>query len=116
MTTYISLLRGINVSGQKKIQMTALKEIYEEMNFSNIQTFIQSGNVVFQYIESDPHDLALMISLQIQKRFGFYVSVIVLTTSEMNDIVENNPFLTDVFKKMNTNALHFWTPNPWKLI
>lgn len=47
MTTYISILRGINVSGQKLIKMDALKKMYGKLNFENIQTYIQSGNVVF---------------------------------------------------------------------
>jgi uncharacterized protein (DUF1697 family) len=112
MTTYISLLRGINVSGQKRIQMTALKEIYEELNFSNIQTFIQSGNVVFQYIESDPHDLALNISNKIQKQFGFFVPVIVLTAPELKDIIEKNPFVEDITKKKDHQCVTFLDSQP----
>jgi uncharacterized protein (DUF1697 family) len=48
MVTYISILRGIIVSGQKMIKMDALKKMYEELHFENIQTYIQSGNVIFQ--------------------------------------------------------------------
>jgi len=112
MTTYISLLRGINVSGQKRIQMTALKEIYEELNFSNIQTFIQSGNVVFQYIESDLHDLALNISNEIQKRFGFFVPIIVLTAPELEDIIKKNPFLEDITKNKDHQCVTFLDSQP----
>jgi uncharacterized protein (DUF1697 family) len=48
MATYLSILRGINVSGQKMIKMDALKKMYESAGFSNVRTFIQSGNVVFE--------------------------------------------------------------------
>ena len=48
MNTYISLLRGINVSGQKKIKMAELTSLYESLNFENVSTYIQSGNVVFE--------------------------------------------------------------------
>ena len=48
MATFISILRGINVSGQKKILMADLKALYETLNFKNVQTYIQSGNVVFE--------------------------------------------------------------------
>ena len=47
MNKYISILRGINVSGQKLIKMADLKELYESLNFKNVQTYIQSGNVIF---------------------------------------------------------------------
>jgi uncharacterized protein (DUF1697 family) len=45
---YISILRGINVSGHKKIKMADLKKLYEEQGFENIITYIQSGNVIFE--------------------------------------------------------------------
>ena len=48
MKTYISLLRGINVSGQKKIKMADLKKLYEGFSFQSVQTYIQSGNMIFK--------------------------------------------------------------------
>jgi len=48
MKTYIAILRGINVSGQKQIKMADLKVHLEELNFKNVQTYIQSGNVIFE--------------------------------------------------------------------
>jgi len=48
METYIVLLRGINVSGQKKILMAELRELLNSLSFRNVQTYIQSGNIVFQ--------------------------------------------------------------------
>ena len=54
MNTYISILRGINVSGQKKILMADLKNLFIELGFTNVQTYIQSGNVVFEYKETVP--------------------------------------------------------------
>ena len=47
MCTYISMLRGINVSGQKNIKMNELKSLYEALGFRNVVTYIQSGNVIF---------------------------------------------------------------------
>ena len=46
--TYIALLRGINVSGQKPVKMTELKELFESIGFTDVKTYIQSGNVVFK--------------------------------------------------------------------
>ena len=53
MTTYISILRGINVSGQKKIKMDQLKNLYESLYFKNVRTYIQSGNVIFKSSEPE---------------------------------------------------------------
>lgn len=61
MITYISILRGINVSGQKIIQMTSLKVLYEMLGFQNVTTYIQSGNVVFRSSESDTIKLSEQI-------------------------------------------------------
>jgi uncharacterized protein (DUF1697 family) len=50
MTTYISILRGINVGGQRKILMADLKTLYENLGFKEVVTYIQSGNVIFKTI------------------------------------------------------------------
>jgi len=52
MTTYIALLRGINVSGHNKIKMAELKQLFTDLGFSDVTTYIQSGNVVFQSEQS----------------------------------------------------------------
>jgi len=93
MATYLSILRGINVSGQKMIKMDALKKMYESAGFNNVRTFIQSGNVVF---ESNTHkSLASFIEQKIKETFGFDVPVIVRTQKEVQEIIEQNPFLKD---------------------
>ncbi|WP_276322385.1 DUF1697 domain-containing protein [Cohnella luojiensis] len=61
MTTYIALLRGINVSGQKLIKMEHLKGLFESLKFGNIRTYIQSGNVLFESAEDDPELLTKKI-------------------------------------------------------
>ena len=53
MKRYISLLRGINVSGQKKIKMAELRALYESIGFADVQSYLQSGNVVFATEETD---------------------------------------------------------------
>ena len=47
MTTYISILRGINVSGRNSIKMESLRKMYENLGFHKVSTYIQSGNVIF---------------------------------------------------------------------
>lgn len=66
MKTYLSMLRGINVSGQKKIPMEALKKLYESLGFKNVRTYIQSGNVLF---ECPDKNVPALIS-RIEKRYS----------------------------------------------
>lgn len=92
MTTYISILRGINVSGQKLIKMDVLRKSYESLGFQNVITYLQSGNVIFTGKEVDTNKLAQIISGQIEKDFGFQVPVIVLSVDKLQQIIDQNPF------------------------
>lgn len=98
METYISILRGINVSGQKLIKMDALRKSYENLGFHNVTTYVQSGNVVFVGKDVETNQLKQTISRQIEKDFGFYVPVIVLTVEKLKGIIDNNPFFNDLNK------------------
>ena len=90
--TYISLLRGINVSGQKKIRMAELRGLYEGLGLVNVATYIQSGNVVFQAEDRDPAELKTRIQQAIVDRLGFTVPVELRTHDEIEEIVEACPF------------------------
>jgi len=103
MTKFIALLRGINVSGQKKIKMPDLKLLFEELRFDNVETYIQSGNVIFSSIEKSSEKLEQKISSAIKKKFGFDVQVIVLTPEEIEYVLKNNPFIK---KKKDSEKLY----------
>lgn len=92
MKTYIGLLRGINVGGQKKVPMAELREVLTHCGFQNVQTYIQSGNVIFQSLEENQTNLEQIIQNKINKQFGFDVSVIVKTSIEVEHILNNCPF------------------------
>ena len=92
MPTNISMLRGINVSGQKIIKMEALKNLYASLNFKNVKTYIQSGNVIFECRETSPEILKKKIENKIKEKFGFDVVVFIRTKKELQKIIENNPF------------------------
>ena len=98
------MLRGINVGGHKKIKMDILKQLYVELGYTHVQTYIQSGNIIFLTQDSDTADLENRISNQILKVTGFEVPVLVLELDEMKRIVENNPFNLDSTK--NTASFH----------
>jgi uncharacterized protein (DUF1697 family) len=74
MITYASMVRGINI-GVKKVKMDRLKEIYRSLDFKNVKTYIQSGNVIFESKESDPTKLSRIIEKRIAKIFEFEVKV-----------------------------------------
>lgn len=92
MNTYTAILRGINVSGKNKIKMAALKEALESAGFKSVQTYIQSGNIIFQEQEVSAIQLAKKISLIIKKEWDFDVPTLVLTQEELTSAKENNPF------------------------
>src|SRR5258706_10636978 len=92
MPTLVSLLRGINVGAQKKIKMADLKQVYESLGNANVQTYAQSGNVIFEASSSDSRKAAADQEAAIKKHFGFDVPVMVVSPAELASIVERNPF------------------------
>lgn len=92
MKTYISLLRGINVSGQKKILMADLKSTYEDLGFSNVKTYIQSGNVVFNYKKTEVVKLQQLIFDKIQSHYGFEVPNLILHPTDIATSLATNPY------------------------
>ena len=93
MQTFISILRGINVSGQKKIRMVDLKKLYESLGFSDVKTYIQSGNVIFKS-DSNISDiqLAKKIEKAISEQYLFEVPVIIRTNKELEKNYFRQPF------------------------
>ncbi|MGA8618374.1 MAG: DUF1697 domain-containing protein [Candidatus Sulfotelmatobacter sp.] len=95
MPIYISMLRGINVGGHKRIKMERLRQSFEALGFEQVKTYIQSGNVVFKAAKSSSAALSRKIEERIVKEFGFSVSVISRTADEMGKTIANNPFLKE---------------------
>ena len=104
MKTYIAILRGINVSGHKPIKMDALRAMCEQLKFKNTKTYIQSGNIVFQYKATNNETLEKLISKKIKETFTFDVPVLVLSANEMKTILNNNPFVNN--RKEDITKLH----------
>lgn len=96
MKTYISILRGINVSGQKKIIMTDLQALYESLNFKDVVTYIQSGNVIFKTDKKFTDvKLAKLIEDKILEKYNFQVPVVIRTLEELQNVITQNPFKKD---------------------
>lgn len=92
MHTYIAMLRGINVSGQKNVKMEKLKEAFGNAGFRNVQTYIQSGNAVFQCSEKDPAKVAEKAEGVIEKAFGFRAAAIIRSVGELKKAIKDCPF------------------------
>ncbi|MBN7773640.1 DUF1697 domain-containing protein [Clostridium aminobutyricum] len=91
MTIFIALIRGINVGGKHKIKMADLKSLFEEMGLVRVETYIQSGNILF---ESDENEAMLRTSIEheIEKNFKISTAVILRTASELERLIQDCPF------------------------
>jgi uncharacterized protein (DUF1697 family) len=95
VSTFISILRGINVSGQKTIKMDSLRMSYESLGLKNVTTYVQSGNVVFSAGKESADELAEKITGMIRRDFSFDVPVIVMSDETLRKIIDANPFAID---------------------
>lgn len=95
MPTYISLIRGINVGGHKKVKMDQLRKAVEALGFDQVRTYVQSGNLVFQGANQPTAAISKKIEAVILKNFGHEVAVITKTPEGLKAAIEKNPFSRD---------------------
>ena len=91
--TYVCLLRGINVSGRKVIRMADLRKLFESIGFGRVETYLQSGNVVFESESAGASSLADRVKDEIERWFGFDVPVIVRERRRFLRVREHNPLI-----------------------
>jgi uncharacterized protein (DUF1697 family) len=101
---YVALLRGINLDGLKIIRMEALRVCFEGLGCRGVQTYVQSGNVIFDAVKKEAVRYADEISERIEHDFGFPVPVLLRTSEEVQRIVHQNPFLKQ--PKIDPSKLH----------
>jgi len=94
MSTYIAILRGINVSGARKLPMNELKALIEQLKCTNVRTYIQSGNVVFDSEKLNPVTFAKQVEAQIKEQYGYDVPVLIRSQEEITRVATTNPYLT----------------------
>ena len=87
---YVAFLRAINVGGHI-VKMDQLRKLFEGMRFANVQTFIASGNVIFE-TNADPEKLERQIEAHLQKNLGYAVSTFLRTTTELQAVAAATPF------------------------
>ena len=103
MTAYVAMLRGVNVAGHR-IKMEQLHGLCDRLGFQKVETYVQSGNIVFQAKTENPTLISKRISESILASFGFETPVILRTSKEMENVVANNPFLKE--KDVDSSKLH----------
>jgi uncharacterized protein (DUF1697 family) len=105
LNSFVALLRGINVGGNSIVSMAKLKPCFEDMGFSDVKTFINSGNVIFKTQEKDPEKLARKIEKILKQEFGFEIKTLVKTKAQIEKICKALPenWVTD--KTMRTDVM-----------
>lgn len=90
-TTCIALLRGINVGGKNIIKMEQLRQCFIDMQFSDVRTYIQSGNVIFRAHDANKSELIKTIENQLFNSFSLEIKPAVFTANEIEETVKNAP-------------------------
>ena len=91
MKRYISLLRGINISGKNKVPMAELRKCFEALDFMEVKTCLNSGNVIFSCKDTDATELVNRIERMIQHLFSLNIPVFVIPQEELADILRHTP-------------------------
>lgn len=91
MTSYVALLRGINVGGNKMVAMAALRAMLEELGFEDAETLLQSGNAVFRAQSKSAAALERQLEAETQRRLGVAAEYHVRTAKELHAVIAANP-------------------------
>jgi uncharacterized protein (DUF1697 family) len=92
-TQHVALLRSINIGGKNRLHMKDLAAMFDHAGCSDVRTYIQSGNVVFEASDSLARRIPRLIPDAIEDRFGYRVPLVLRSAAELQDIVDRNPFL-----------------------
>lgn len=92
MPRYIAFLRAINVGGHNTVKMEFLRHLFESLGFSNVETFIASGNIVFETTSKNAQALELEIEKGLREALGYEVATFIRTGTELAAIANYKPF------------------------
>lgn len=103
---FIALLRGVNVGGKNRVPMKELQDCFEEIGFTNVKTYINSGNVLFDSdTVTDESALQEVCQREIESRFGFPIALSVIKSETLADSMKQAPEWWDIGKEEKHNAL-----------
>jgi uncharacterized protein (DUF1697 family) len=91
MTSYVALLRGVNVGGNKMVAMADLRDMLTKLGFEDAKTLLQSGNAVFRCAAKPPAKLEALLEAATTKRFGLTCDYHIRTAAELQDAIDANP-------------------------
>ena len=102
---FIAILRGVNVGSGRKVPMANLKMLCESLGLKNVQTYIQSGNLVFELAQPEPiSTLETRLQKTFSETFGFEIPVLIRTSEEWAESIAQNPFLKE--ENVDIERLH----------
>ena len=93
LSTHVALMRGINVGGKNMLPMKNLAEMFREVGCTDVRTYIQSGNVIFDVLPALVKTISGHITNRIEELFGLRIPVILRTAGEMATTSRNNPYM-----------------------
>jgi uncharacterized protein (DUF1697 family) len=88
----LALLRGINVAGKSRVGMSQLRDLFQELGHTDITTYLQSGNVVFNSINNGAEQIVANLEEKIVLTFGFPVSVLLRSAEDLTKVFNSNPY------------------------
>ena len=106
MTTYIALLRGVNVGGNKMVKMAELRELLSELGYEEPKTLLQSGNAVFGSEESAPH-IESRLEAGISGQLNVTCDVVVLSAADLRSAMQRNPWREDAEAEPGKMLVYF---------
>lgn len=106
--TYLALLRGINVGGNKKVEMKRLKTTFEQAGMTAVSTYINSGNVIFQHTSQNHTALAEILEKACAAEFGFTIKIIVIDLNKMTKVIKALPESWKNDTEMKCDVLFLW--------
>jgi uncharacterized protein (DUF1697 family) len=114
MTKHIAFLKAINVGGHT-VKMDYLKKLFEKMEFENVETFIASGNVVFETKPKGVDSIKKKIETELEKSLDYKVATFIRTTKELKEVSEHKPFKeSDLNNEQNYLYIGFLDNQPDK--
>jgi uncharacterized protein (DUF1697 family) len=111
VTSYVALLRGINVGRNKRVAMADLRALLEGLGYTEVRTLLQSGNAVFASTARKPEKVATAIESAIADQLGLSVKVLVRTDREIHEVIAAHP-LADVADNGSRMMVHFLSADP----
>ncbi len=105
---YLALLRGINVGGNSKVEMPRLKALFEGLGFTEVRTYINSGNVVFSGQKSSEAELAAVLEKAFEREFGFEVKFLIRTIDNLRSVVGDLPKDWKNDAEFKTDVMFLW--------